>query len=58
MSKGKLTITVQKDNIRWAKKYVKQNHISIGNLMDELIESLKAADAQGRIHPWVKNMPE
>jgi len=58
MTKTKLTISVQRDNIRWAKRYVKQHHTSIGSLVDEMIASLKAADEGGRLHPMLQKFKD
>lgn len=47
MAKTKLTITVRRENVRWAKQYVKKNRTSIGRMVDDMIASLKNADDQG-----------
>lgn len=54
--KAKLTITVSKSNLPKLKKYVQKHNTSISSMIDQFIDSLLSAEAQGRLHPTVARL--
>ena len=54
--KAKLTITVRESSLRRVKKYAEKHKTSISSMVDQFIDSILNAEAQGRLHPTVARL--
>jgi len=50
----KLTLQVRQRTVKKAKQYARKSNTSVSALVDSFIDSLDAAEQQGRVHPAVK----